>query len=175
MSLSNLPTQGQEMSQLLYDRTSARRTLLRITYGMVILGVAVVTKGSAQAAPILGAEDRFVVEYYYKTRWGHDQEFISLFRKNHLPVLEKEIEKGRILEVSIVRPRYHGTEEGRWDYRVTIVYPTVAAAHAANPLTNAELRRLFPDSAAFVREEQRRFEILEAHWDLPIVPLPRRP
>jgi hypothetical protein len=142
---------------------------------VVGLAIAMVTRGLAQATPASGTEGRFVVEYYYKARWGYDQEFIALFRKNHLPVLEKEIEKGRILEVSIVRPRYHSTEDGRWDYRVTIVYPTVSAAHAASPITAVELRRLFPDSAAFVREEQRRFKILEAHWDLPIVPVPRRP
>jgi hypothetical protein len=28
--------------------------------------------------------------------------------------------------------------------------------------------RLFPDQATFKREEQRRFELLEAHWDVPL-------
>jgi hypothetical protein len=27
---------------------------------------------------------------------------------------------------------------------------------------------LYPDKAAFDREEQRRFELLVAHWDLPV-------
>jgi hypothetical protein len=30
------------------------------------------------------------------------------------------------------------------------------------------LKQLFPDQATFKREEQRRFEILDAHWDVPI-------
>ena len=38
---------------------------------------------------------RYVVEYYYKVRWGHREELLSLFRKNHLPVLGREIEPGR--------------------------------------------------------------------------------
>ncbi len=115
----------------------------------------------------------FVVEYYYKVRWGHQQEFLALFRKNHLPVLEREIELGRIVRVSAVAPRYHATEDGRWDYRVTIVFPDAATAASPSPVSGneAELRRLFPDKAAFEREEQRRFEILDAHWDLPLVPL----
>jgi hypothetical protein len=163
------------MLRFLNDRPVGRTSLLRIAYGVLGLAVASAPGSLAQTTPAPGADDRFVVEYYYKARWGYDQEFITLFRRNHLPILEKEIEKGRILEVSIVRPRYHGTEEGRWDYRVTIVYPTVAAAHAVSPVTPVELRRLFPDSAAFAREEQRRFEILEAHWDLPVVPAPLRP
>ena len=31
------------------------------------------------------------------------------------------------------------------------------------------LRELYPDRAKFEREEQRRFEILLAHWDVPVV------
>ena len=28
--------------------------------------------------------------------------------------------------------------------------------------------KLFPDQAKFKREEQRRFELLSAHWDVPL-------
>ncbi len=115
----------------------------------------------------------FVVEYYYKVRWGHQREFLELFRRNHLPVLEREIELGRIRRVTAAAPRYHATEDGRWDYRITIVFADAAAAAAPSPVTEseAELRRLFPDAEAFAREERRRFEILDAHWDLPLVPV----
>ncbi len=117
------------------------------------------------------AEQPFVVEYYYKTKWGHAEEFITLFRKNHLPLLKKEIELGRLRSVSITVPRYHTTEDGRWDYRVTIVFPS--AAVAADSFDEAALaQQLFPDQETFKREEQRRFEILEAHWDLPVKSLP---
>jgi hypothetical protein len=124
---------------------------------------------TAQAASAPAQDERFVVEYYYKVRWGYQQEFIELYRKNHFPVLSKEMEKGRILQISAVSPRYHGTEDGRWDYRVTIVYRNAAAAVAPTPVTEEEMRQLFPDRATFEKEEQRRFEILEAHWDLPLV------
>jgi hypothetical protein len=46
--------------------------------------------------------------------------------------------------VSAAAPRYHATEAGRWDYRVTIVFRDVAAAFSPGP-NDAELRRLFPD------------------------------
>jgi len=115
--------------------------------------------------------EEFVVEYYYKVRWGHQQEFLELFRKNHLPVLQREVELGRIVRLSGVAPRYHATEDGRWDYRVTIVFPDAATAASPSPVSGneSELRRLFPDRPLFEREEQRRFEILDAHWDLPLV------
>lgn len=115
---------------------------------------------SATAAP-------FIVEYYYKTKWGGFEEFKALFRKNHYPVLMKEKALGRIVDVSIVYPTYHGTEDGRWDMRVTIVFKDAATAFA--PFDNsAILKELYPNQMVFQREEQRRFELLDAHWDLPI-------
>ena len=116
------------------------------------------------------SDQPYVVEYYYKTRWGYAAEFIRLFKKNHYPVLAKQVESGRIVEVTAVAPRYHATEDGRWDYRVTIVFRSVQAAHES-PDLEPILKQLYPDRALFEREEQRRFEILEAHWDVPITRL----
>ncbi len=109
----------------------------------------------------------YTIEYYYKVRWGFADEFIRLFRKNHLPVLQKQVETGRILKVSAVKPRLHGTEDGRWDYRVTLVFKDITLLN--DGFDEAALARsLFPDQETFRKEEQRRFEILLAHWDLPI-------
>jgi len=122
----------------------------------------------AQTSQAKAPDKPFVVEYYYKARWGNADEFIRLFKKNHYPVLKKEMELGRILRVDAAKPRYHHTEDGRWDYRVTIVWKNVETAHDEfNPETIT--RQLYPDQETFKREEQRRFEILLAHWDLPIV------
>src|SRR5260370_6973172 len=41
----------------------------------------------------------YVIEYYYKAKWGHAEEFIALFKKNHYPVLTKEIDLAPILTV----------------------------------------------------------------------------
>lgn len=113
----------------------------------------------------------YVVEYYYKAKWGYADEFIQLFRKNHLPILKKQVETGRIVSVKIEKPRYHSTEDGRWDYRVTLAFKSAAAFHDPNAAGAEEaiIKQLYPDQAAFKREEQRRFEILIAHWDVPIV------
>jgi hypothetical protein len=69
--------------------------------------------------------------------------------------------------VTAVKPRYHATEDGRWDYRVTIVFRDADAAADASG-EDAIKAELFPDQETFLREEQRRFEILQAHWDVPI-------
>ena len=114
-----------------------------------------------------GKEQPYAIEYYYKAKWGHAEEFLALFKKNHYPVLKKETELGRMLKVSMTVPRYHTTEDGRWDYRVTIVFKNAAIAND-NFDSSALIKQLFPDQENYKKEEQRRFEILEAHWDLPI-------
>ena len=123
----------------------------------------------AQGAPPQSAANQpYTMEYYYKTQWGHQQEFLQLFLKNHYPLLQKEVEQGRILSVKIETPANHMTEEARWDYRVTLVFRNSTLATTTNPDQPALIKQLWPDQQAFTREEQRRFEILLAHWDLPI-------
>ncbi len=117
------------------------------------------------------SQQPYVVEYYYKTKWGYTEEFLTLFKKNHLPVLKKQIESGRILSVKIEKPRYHATEEGRWDFRITITFKSAAAFHEPSP-EEAIVKQLYPDQATFKKEEQRRFEILISHWDVPLVSVP---
>jgi hypothetical protein len=60
------------------------------------------------------------------------------------------------------------TEESRWDYRVTLVFKSSTVATSSNPDEPALIKELWPDQPTFMREEQRRFEILLAHWDLPV-------
>jgi hypothetical protein len=127
----------------------------------------VITSFAFSQAALASSGQPFVVEYYYKTKWGHADEFLQLFKKNHYPLLKKEVEMGRMLKVWMDQPRYHTTEDGRWDYRVTIVFKNATVAN--EPFDEDALKKqLFPDKETYVREEQRRFEILDAHWDLPV-------
>ena len=123
----------------------------------------------AQGAPPQGAAGgAYTMEYYYKVQWGHQQEFLQLFLKNHYPLLKKVVESGRMLSVKIETPANHMTEDARWDYRVTIRFKNSTAATTANPDEESLAKQLWPDQETYKREEQRRFEILLAHWDLPV-------
>lgn len=123
----------------------------------------------AQGAPPQGGADQpYTVEYYYKVQWGHQQEFLDLFLKNHYPLLKKIEATGRMLAVKIETPAYHTTEDGRWDYRVTITFKNSTVATTANPEEEALIKQLWPDQQKYKQEEQRRFEILLSHWDLPV-------
>jgi hypothetical protein len=123
----------------------------------------------AQGAPPQGGADQpYTMEYYYKVQWGHQQEFLQLFLKNHYPLLKKIVESGRMLAVKIETPSNHMTEDARWDYRVTIRFRNSTVATTANPDEELLIKQLWPDQDTYKREEQRRFEILLAHWDLPV-------
>ncbi|HEY6969404.1 MAG TPA: hypothetical protein VJA94_09375 [Candidatus Angelobacter sp.] len=129
----------------------------------------------AQGAPPQAAADQpYTIEYYYKVQWGHQQEFLQLFLKNHYPLLKKIVENGRMLSVKIETPAYHMTEDDRWDYRVTIRFKNSTAATTVNPDEENFIKQLWPDQETYKREEQRRFEILLAHWDLPVTEITPR-
>jgi hypothetical protein len=123
----------------------------------------------AQGAPPQSSSDQpYTMEYYYKVQWGHQQEFLQLFLKNHYPLLEKIVTTGRMLQVKIETPDNHMTEDARWDYRVTITFKNSTIATTSNPEEDSLIKQLWPDQEKYQREEQRRFEILLAHWDLPV-------
>jgi hypothetical protein len=113
------------------------------------------------------------VAYFYRVRWGALDEFIELFERNHWPILREQLASGRFTAVEMSVPRFHGDGRADWDILVSITYRDWAAIEEHS---DAEIaRRLYPDQATFKREEQRRFELLEAHWDVPLSPreLPR--
>jgi len=138
---------------------------LLLTLWLAIVAQPLLAQG---APPQGGADQPYIMEYYYKVQWGHQQEFLQLFLKNHYPLLMKMVESGRMLGVKIETPANHIPEEARWDYRVTIRFKNSTLATTANPDEERIIKQLWPDQATYQREEQRRFEILLAHWDLPV-------
>ena len=143
------------------------RSLLLLALLVPVLSNSVAVHGQG-APPQGGADQPYTVEYYYKVQWGHQQEFLQLFLKNHWPLLKRIESTGRIVLLKIESPAYHTTEDGRWDYRVTIRYKNSTLATTANPDEGKLIKELWPDQETYKMEEQRRFEILLAHWDLPV-------
>jgi hypothetical protein len=140
------------------------RNVLMATW-LAVFPLSLLAQG---APPQIAADQPYAMEYYYKVQWGHQQEFLQLYLKNHYPVLKKGVESGRLVSVRIETPANHMTEDGRWDYRVTIRFKNSTVATTANPQEEAWITQLWPDQETFKREEQRRFEILLAHWDVPV-------
>jgi hypothetical protein len=127
----------------------------------VALLLVLALPAAAQDAPVSAA-------YYYRVKWGFQQEFEQLFFKNHYPVLQAQIGEGkRVRAVNVYRPTYHGDGRADWTFLVVITFANRAAFVAPSD-EEAIAKRLYPDQATFKKEEQRRFEILDAHWDIPL-------
>ncbi len=130
---------------------------------IAVFGLGTLTQSTRAA----GAAEHFTFEFYYKVRWGHFGEWMELYKKNHFPVLKRLQEMGRIVHMEAAFPVNHAGEADRWDLRFTIVYPDVATAHEDFDRT-AILTELYPDQETFKKEDNRRFEVLVEHMDVPI-------
>jgi len=111
--------------------------------------------------------ESFTIENYYKVKWGYADEFISLWKTNHYPLLKKAIEKGDIISVTAEKPKLHSGEDTRWDFKVTIVFKNEKLAFDPD-LTTPYKQQLYPNLEKLAKDEQHRFELLLAHWDVMI-------
>jgi hypothetical protein len=112
-------------------------------------------------------DEPFTIENYYKVKWGYADEFIDLWKTNHYPLLKKAEEKGDIISVKAEKPMLHSGEDTRWDFKVTITFKTAVLAFDPN-LTTPYKSQLYPDLVKLTKDEQHRFELLIAHWDVMI-------
>jgi hypothetical protein len=136
----------------------------RVAALLLVVGLASFT-GHAQAPAAQAPGEPKVTWYFYTVKWGFQDEFVDLFQRNHYPVLKAEEKAGRYLSVKTYVPQFHGDGRGDWTFAVELVE---APNPPKGPTSDEIVAKLYPDRAKFEREEQRRFEILVAHWDVPL-------
>jgi hypothetical protein len=120
---------------------------------------------AAQAPPKQAAGEPKTTWYFYTVKWGFQDEFLDLFQRNHYPLLKAREKAGQYRSVRTFVPEFHGDGRSDWTFAVELVVPP----NAPTAPTNEEfIAKMYPDRAKFDREEQRRFEILVAHWDVPL-------
>jgi hypothetical protein len=136
---------------------------------ILILFLFISFRSYSQSSP--AHNSYFIVENYYKAKWGYADEFYHLWKTNHFPLLKKAIEKGDIISVTVSKPKLHSGEDTRWDMRVRIVFKNAEAAFDPD-LTTPYKALLFPDQEAYTKVENHRFEILIAHWDVEVTDEP---
>jgi hypothetical protein len=156
---------GQTMEFTMQKRLVMFAIVLTSIGGFAVpIGVSLRAQAPAQQA---ASHPERTVWYFYRVKWGLQDEFVALFARNHLPILKDELKSGRLKDVRTYVPTYHGDGRADWTFAVAITYRDVAAM--TGPSDDADVvRRLYPDQAKFQKEEQRRFEILDAHWDVPL-------
>lgn len=138
--------------------------------GALLLGAMALTPAPAvaQSPAVQPAENQArTVWYFYRVKWGFQEEFIRLYEKNHVPILRAQLETGRIVGMKSYVPTYHGDGRADWTFAVELTFAS-ANAFYDNSQAAGIIARLYPDQETFRREEQRRFEIVDAHWDVPL-------
>ena len=137
---------------------------MRHLVATVVLGVVLMSSNALAQAPAPSADPTGTTWYFYTVKWGYQNEFLDLFQKNHYPILKAQLDAGVYTRVRTLVPENHGDGRADWTFAVELV-------RAAKPPAfdeGAALLKLFPDQATFKKEEQRRFELLVAHWDVPL-------
>ena len=132
---------------------------------VLVFGGLQVRAQQTSASPSVSPGDKpYLVEWVYKVKWGYADEFWQIFKKYQIPVLNREKGLGYVTSFTVYRPGLHTGEDTRWEYRIVITYKNQASSGHGAEIT----KQLFPDQATLKREEKRRWELTEAHYDLPI-------
>ena len=111
-----------------------------------------------------------IVDSYYKLAPGKTDEWLELYRTQHLPILKERQKKGEIVDIVIYRPVLHQGAPP-WDFKVTLVWRDFAA-FGDRAAQDAVERRLYPEWEKHQQAERRRWEITDKHWDDLMVRLP---
>ena len=95
----------------------------------VLAGLIVFSPVRTLVAHEVEAPKPAVNEFYYRVKWGYFDEFLTLFKKNHYPILAHLKEEGVILDMYAAFPASHLPEDKRWD-RLTVlpIAPLIARA-----------------------------------------------
>ncbi len=134
---------------------------------------AVLILGLGAGWPVRGADTGgggpVTIEYYYKIAPGGmmpggPSDWLSLYLKNHHPILKQLGREGLILSEKLYERRFHA-ESPAWDYKVVMVWRDWAALQEASQREPEIIRSLYPDKAAHDGEEKRRWELTQKHWD----------
>lgn len=103
------------------------------------------------------ARKPFVVEQTYWIKPGKELQFIGLFEKTQVPLLQGKMKDGRVLWMRMARPNFNATTE-QWDLQVTVAWRDPESAMGQVPQVKAQL----------TTEQQIMDELIVEHTDVPV-------
>lgn len=142
------------------------------TFFAVFLALACLTatNAGAQGGNGRGACKPEVFLAYYKVLPGKQDEWLTLYKQWHLPIMRYEIEHGATTSAKIFASGHHSPNQS-WDFIAIITYPPAGQGQKALLSRPEAIEHLFPDVEAYVAAEKRRWEITVSHWDEKLVQL----
>lgn len=122
---------------------------LSIAFALIPLG-AMAQQDSAARKP-------FVVEQTYWIKPGKELQFIGLFEKTQVPLLQGKMKEGRVLWMQMTRPNFNATIE-QWDLQVTVAWRDAESAMGQISQVKTQL----------TTEQQIMDELIVEHTDVPV-------
>lgn len=130
---------------------------------ILVLFLALAPLGAiAQQGPAVRAP--FVVERTYWIKPGKELQFISLFEKNRVPLLQAKEKEGDILWIRLSRPQFNAVNE-QWDLRVTIAWRD--ADSAMERISQAK-EQASKEAQRVAMEQQIMEELVLERTDVPV-------
>lgn len=106
----------------------------------------------------------FVVERTYWIKPGKELQFIGLFEKNGVPLLQAKVKEGSVLWMRLARPQFNAANE-QWDLRVTIAWRDADSAMERISQARAQLAK---DTPRLAMEQQIMEELVLERTDVPV-------
>jgi hypothetical protein len=130
---------------------------------VLMLSLALLPLGTiAQQSPAIRAP--FVVERTYWIKPGKELQFIGLFEKNGVPLLQAKVKEGSVLWMRLARPQFNAANE-QWDLRVTIAWRDADSAMERISKARAQLAK---DTPRLAMEQQIMEELIVERTDVPV-------
>ena len=127
------------------------------------LGLTTLVPPAAFAQRNAPVDAPFVLEHSYWLQVGETEHFVTLFNKNKLPLLKRELAEGRILWMRISRPRLRSNAASQPDLRLTIAWRnSVVAWDDADP--SRFVPSLFKDQKRWRAEEAERERLVVSRF-----------
>lgn len=131
-------------------------TVLMLALALAPLG-AIAQQGPAVRPP-------FVVERTYWIKPGKELQFIGLFERNRVPLLQAKVKEGDVLWMRLARPQFNAANE-QWDLRVTIAWRDADSAIERISRTKEQLAR---GTQRLAMEQQIMEELIVERTDVPV-------
>lgn len=130
---------------------------------VLVLSLALLPLGAiAQQGPATRAP--FVVEQTYWIKPGKESQFISMFEKNRVPLLQAKMKAGDVVWMRLARPQFNAVNE-QWDLRVTVAWRDAGSAMEQVSRAKAQVAR---DTQRLAMEQQIMDELVVERTDVPV-------
>jgi hypothetical protein len=140
---------------------------------IVILAIGALSTGmraAAQGGNGRGECKQTVDIAYYKTPPGKQDEWLALYKKWHLPIMQYQIAHGAAISEKIFAAGSHSLSPS-WDFAIIVVSPAPGEGKPLPLKRSALIRQLFPNIDEYVAGEKARWALTQAHWDESLVEL----